>query len=108
MVLVNADTDRDLQQLSSGDTLNLASLPTRNLNVRADVSGTVRSVVFTLDGKVFRIDTLPPYALAGDKAGNYNAWTPSVGAHTLTARPYSKTNGTGTAGAAFTITFTVT
>jgi hypothetical protein len=106
-VLVNADTDRDIQQLSPGVTLTLASLATRNLNVRAEVTGTVASVVFTLDGKIVRTENVAPYALGGDTAGNYYAWTPSAGNHTLVARPYTGTNGTGTAGTALMISFTV-
>jgi hypothetical protein len=76
--LVNADTDQDIQQLTAGITLNLATLPTRNLNIRANTSPTtVGSVVFDLSGAQTRsqTETLAPYALFSDVSGNYNPWT---------------------------------
>jgi hypothetical protein len=44
--LINADTDQVIGPLNDGDILNLATLPTRNLNVRANTSpSTVGSVI---------------------------------------------------------------
>ncbi|SHJ59615.1 Listeria/Bacterioides repeat-containing protein [Hymenobacter daecheongensis DSM 21074] len=108
--LVNADTDQDIQTLTTGATLNLAALPTRNLNVRANTSpATVGSVVFALSGAQVKNQTegLAPYALFSDAGGDYNPWTPSVGSYSLTATPYSASGGTGTAGTPLTISFTV-
>jgi hypothetical protein len=112
--LVNADTDQPVpgfDPMPNGATLNLATLPTRNLNVRANTSpAAVGSVRFGLDGNPsFRTENLPPYALAADDmAGDYYAWTPAVGSHTLTATPYAGGGATGTAGTPLTIAFTVT
>ena len=108
--LVNADTDLDLQPLINGAVLNLATLPTRNLNIRANTSPTpVGSVVFTLSGtqRQAQTESRVPYALFGDMAGNYSPWVPAVGSYTLTARPYTGSGGTGTAGTALTISFSV-
>src|SRR5687768_6342401 len=76
--LVNADTNQDIGPLSGGSTVNLAALPTRNLNVRANTNpATVGSVRFGLDGvSSYRVESVGPYALAGDTAGDYAAWTP--------------------------------
>ena len=109
--LINADTDQPIatfNSLSNGATLNLAMLPTRNLNIRANTSpATVGSVRFGLDGKSnYRTDNRAPYALGGDN-GNYSTWKPSLGTHTLTARPYTRSDARGTAGTALTITFSV-
>ncbi|TGE24819.1 PKD domain-containing protein [Hymenobacter aquaticus] len=109
--LVNADTDTDIQPLTAGATLNLATLPTRNLNVRANTNpATVGSVVFALSGTQTRSQTegVPPYALFSDANADYNPWTPAVGSYSLTARPYSAASGGGTAGTALTISFSVT
>ena len=109
LTLVNADTDQDLGTLTNGQVLNLSSLPTRNLNVRANTSPSlVGSVVFTLDGAHARTENGSPYALAGDDNGNYRPWTPAAGSHTLTAAPYGSTGGTGTAGTPLTVAFSVT
>ena len=110
--LVDADaaTNPDIQSLVDGATLNLATLPTRRLNIRANTSpATVGSVVFALSGAATKNQTenTSPYALFSDNAGDYNPWTPAVGSYKLTATPYSAANGTGTAGAVGTINFRV-
>jgi hypothetical protein len=107
--LINANTDESIATLNNGATLNLATLPTRNLNIRADTSpAAIGSVRFGLDqNSNYRTDNRAPYALQGDSNGNYYSWRPAVGSHTVTATPYSKGNGSGTKGASLTITFTV-
>jgi PKD repeat protein len=110
--LINADTDLPVagfDPLNDGATLNLATLPTRNLNIRANTNpATVGSVKFGYDSNPnYRTENAAPYALAGDSSGNYNPWTPTVGSHTLTATPYTGSGATGTAGNALTINFTV-
>ncbi len=107
--LMNADTDQPIQLITSGMTITLANLPTRRLNVRAETSpATVGSVRFALDDNSnYRTETSAPYALAGDDAGDYRPWTPTVGTHTLKATPYTGAGASGTAGKSLTVTFTV-
>ncbi len=109
--LINADSNQDLGPLQSGATLDLATLPTRNLNVRANTAATgVASVRFAYDGNSnFRTESTAPYAVAGDTNGDYLSWAPNpaVGSHTLTATAYSGTGATGTAGTPLTVQFTV-
>lgn len=109
LTLVNADSGQDLGPLADGASINLAILPTRNLNVRANTSpANVGSVRFDLDGTTsYRVEGTPPYSLAGDSGGNYSAWTPALGAHRLTATPFSGSGATGGAGAPLTVTFSV-
>ncbi len=89
LALINADTDVSIQTLTSGSTLNLGTLPTRNLNIRADASGSPAKVVFMLNDKIYREDTTAPFTLAEEfihfAAGNY----------TLTAIPYDANNVSG-------------
>lgn len=107
--LINADSDGDIGPLVSGQTINLAGLPTRRLNVRANTSpATVGSVRFGYDGNGrYRTENSPPYALAGDSSGDYKPWTPSVGSHSLSATPYTQSSAGGTAGKPLTLTFSV-
>ncbi|TGE25106.1 T9SS type A sorting domain-containing protein [Hymenobacter aquaticus] len=108
--LVNADTDQDIQPLTAGAVLNLATLPTRNLNIRANTSpATVGSVAFVLSGQQSSsiTESVVPYAMFGDFQGDYNAWTPTVGTYSITATPFPAANGVGAAGTALTISFTV-
>ena len=110
--LINADTDQPIaafDPLVNGATLNLASLPTRNLNIRAHTNPmTVGSVRFALDANPdYRTENGAPYALEGDTQEDYTAWTPSVGRHTLAATAFSGASASGTAGTALTVSFTV-
>lgn len=111
--LINADTDRPIagfDPLPQSAVLNLATLPTRRLNIRANTDpATVGSVRFALDGNAnFRTESTPPYALAGDSSGDYVPWTPSNGTHRLTATPYTQAGARGTSGTPLNLTFTVT
>ncbi|MBF9254587.1 cadherin domain-containing protein [Pontibacter sp. 172403-2] len=111
LTLVNADNEADLQTLVNGSTLNLATLPSRSFNIRANTNpATVGSVKFTLSGTQSKTATESgkPYALFGDDVhGDYYAWTPAVGSYTLTATPYTAAKGAGTAGTTLTVSFTV-
>ncbi|MHC4251928.1 MAG: DUF5060 domain-containing protein, partial [Planctomycetota bacterium] len=109
--LVNADTDAPVpghDPLKDGARLELGKLPTRRLNVRANVSrGAVGSVRFSLDGeRAYHSENSAPYALAGDAGGDFGAWTPAPGRHTLTATPYIQANCRGGEGTALTVRFT--
>jgi len=108
--LVNADTQKDIQTITSGATLNLATLPTKNLNIRINTNPVkLGSVKIALSGKLAKnvTENISPYALFGDNSGTYNAWVPAVGSYTLKATPYTLGSGGGTAGTAKTISFTV-
>ncbi|WP_310397999.1 PKD domain-containing protein [Hymenobacter sp.] len=109
--LVESDTNEDVLAIANGAVINLAELPTRNLNIRANANpATTGSVVMALSGTQTqaRTESVRPYALFGQVNGNYNDWTPTVGSYSLTGTPYSGANGTGTAGAPLTVAFTVT
>ncbi|SNC77729.1 hypothetical protein SAMN06265337_4337, partial [Hymenobacter gelipurpurascens] len=109
--LINADSDQPIRQLVANDVLNLATLPTQNLSIRANTSpATVGSVLLSLSGAQTQrtTDRKPPYALPDDANGNYTAWRPPLGTYTLTATPYTGNNANGTAGTALTLAFSVT
>ena len=108
LTLVNADTGADIGPLEDGATLSLATLPTTNLNVRADTSPKkVGSVVMELAGQEPQVEGIAPYTLFSDHDGQYMAGKFEVGEHTLTVTPYSKEKGKGKAGRALTIRFRV-
>jgi predicted extracellular nuclease len=108
-ILVNADTDTDIGPLNDGDTIDLASLPTSNLSVRAVTSPEeVGSVRFGLDtDSNYRTDNNAPYSLGGGSGGNFHPVTLSIGSHTLTATLYTRGSANGLAGTPLTITFTI-
>ena len=104
--LFNADSKNEIQALTNGAELNLATLPTKNLNIRANTSPSlVGSVVFAVSGTQSKnaTESRAPYDLMGDDG----AWTPVVGSYTLKATPYTSSGGGGTAGTALAISFSV-
>ena len=108
--LINANNEQEIQIINPNAPLNLSSLPTQSLNIRANTSPvTVGSVVFALTGKQTRnsTETSAPYALFGDVSGNYNSWTPALGSYTLKCTPFSGSGGGGTSGTPLTLSFTV-
>ena len=108
LMLINADTDREIGAMVSGMTIDLAHTP--RLSVRADPSpNPVGSVRFSLDDVLnLRTESGPPYTINGDVGGiDYTAWVPPLGTHTLTGTPFTASGGTGTAGTPLTVVFTV-
>ncbi len=101
--LMNADTDLPMreQELHDGETLSLASLPTQNLNVRADYEGdapsSVNITVTRDDGQPPGVpsaasndQTEPPFFAAGDhwadgRPNDCRAWTPQPGVYRISA-----------------------
>ncbi|CAN0446575.1 unnamed protein product, partial [Laminaria digitata] len=77
--------------LTSGAMVSTSDLGTTEFSIVAEVTGTVGSVAFSLDGTdPYRIESVAPYALNGDnQQGNYGSWIPSIGSHTVSAIPYS-------------------
>lgn len=72
--------------LIDGAVIDLAYLPTRNLNIRANVTGDVASVQFGYDAnEAYRTDSTNPWTLIADDRGK--GMTPTLGAHTITATP---------------------
>ena len=67
----------------------------------------VGSVVFTYDGTSYKKENTAPYAIAGDKNGDYVSWTPTVGTHSLKVAAYTSTNGAGTQLRSLNISFVV-
>jgi hypothetical protein len=111
LVLINADTNQlvaGFDPLPDGAVLNVATLPTRNLNVLAvtqpPVTGSVR---FTLNGSAVRTENGAPYAMYGDNSGDYLAWRPGVGSYSVGATAYSGSNASGIASTQLNRAFTV-
>ena len=110
--LIDADKDQPIaayDPIPEGSTINLQELPTLNLNLRANIApDKVGSVRFSHNEQEnLRTENVVPYALYSDKNGDYKAWTPALGNHSVTATPYSQSYGRGDAGLALTLNFTV-
>lgn len=108
--LINADTDEviaEFENLGDGMTVNLATLPTKNLNIRANVADGRGSVFFEFSGGT-HLENVCHYTLAGNNGDDFHAWTPSTGEFKLSATPYSHDNRWGVEGVTKTITLNFT
>jgi hypothetical protein len=107
--LIRADTDQEIGTFTGGSIIDCEALGTKKLNLRANTSPeVVGSVRFALDeDPTFNIENDVPYSLAKDIEGDYKAWTPTNGSHTVTATPYTLGGGFGAAGTPLTVTFAV-
>ena len=98
-ILVDASTNTELFTIVPNSIINLAVVGT-NLNIRADIGNLigVSSVRFDWNNQLnYRTENVAPYALAGDISGNYLTWNyGNSGAHKVTARAFSGSNGRGT------------
>jgi hypothetical protein len=102
--LVNASNGQALGSLVEGQNLDLATVG-KTLDVIADpADAATKSVKLCRDGTC-RTENSAPYTL--DNTSDSALWTPSEGAHTITATGYSAANATGTKLGDTTVKFTV-
>ncbi len=106
--LVNADTNEDILVLTDGMQIELSSLPTLNLDIRANASDDVESVSLTLSGAqtANRTENVVPFALFGDfPAENYNGNVFEAGDYSITAIGYAESKLKGEIGESLSIDF---
>jgi hypothetical protein len=103
--LLNATNGQAIGALSEGQNLDLTKLPSKQLDVEAIAADAkTKSVKLCLDGTC-RTENSAPYTL--DNTSDSALWTPSEGAHTITATAFSAVNATGTKLGDTTVKFTV-
>ena len=96
-----------LRALNEGDVLYLDDLKATGQTIVANTTGQIGSVKFFLNNSFFNLENVLQYTLTGDNGIYFNPWIPQAGAYTLTATPYSESNGGGLAGQSLTIHFIV-
>jgi hypothetical protein len=96
LILINADLNIPIKPIFDGDTMDLPSMITNDLNIEAvaNPGSQVQSIEFNLNGNV-TVESVPPYAMKGANQGNYNIWVPSPGYYNLEVTAYSGNNATG-------------
>ncbi len=108
LILVDADNDVDLVTLTEGATIDLSTLPTRNLSIRATTNVPAGSVELDLTGTIIAAMTenIAPYVLFGDDLeGDIAGQEFTAGVYNMTATPFAEAYGAGDAGTALSITF---
>ncbi|MEM9446731.1 MAG: hypothetical protein AAGA18_15420 [Verrucomicrobiota bacterium] len=105
--LINVDTGRPISgfdPLVDNSDIDLAKLPTTRINIRINTQGDIEWVKAKVNGRPVagikadgskgrrenRIETKPPYSLAGDdiESGKYYAWTVRPGQFNIEAEAY--------------------
>ncbi len=103
--LYNAETDEKIATFTDGYTIDFEQIGTQKITIVAKVDGTVETVQFTYDSDdSYQAEANAPYAIRGDDGGDYNAWTPESGMHTLAVQAF---NSDGAIGDEVVITFDV-
>jgi hypothetical protein len=102
-ILVDPNTDREISSLSGYATFDAS----KKYNIRAVANDETQSVQFFLNGKRFG-ENQEPYALFGDRFGNYNRGRLKPGSYVLTATAYSGNNQKGIKGNTITLYIDVT
>ncbi|GMN06071.1 hypothetical protein MTsPCn5_14600 [Croceitalea sp. MTPC5] len=109
-ILINADTNMAIGPINDGDVINLADFPTStefNIEVlTGDLN--VESVIFDFNASQgFRTENVAPYALAGDRSGNFFGLDFPIGVNSVTATAFTGNGGSGDISASESITFEV-
>ncbi len=93
--LINAEKDTEIGVLSHGDSIHIPALETDKLNIRADVSGEIGSILFRLDGAIVGAQANEPFALFGSANKDYNIWVPEAKTYNIMGSAYSLPQGQG-------------
>ena len=93
MMVVDPVSDESVMELKEGSVVNLFEVP--DFNVLAVTGSTVRSMRFVLSGPVERVTTenAYPWALFGDKSGNFFKGRLTPGDYTLKAIAFAEKGG---------------
>jgi uncharacterized repeat protein (TIGR03803 family) len=102
--LIDPVSDMDVAEMHNGMEFNVKD----RLNIRANTDELTKSVAFFINGKRYWGENQEPYALFGDRNGDYNRGRFKPGEYTVLAIPYGEKFHTGTAGEHQSITFRVT
>ena len=117
LILVDTDADLDLIEFEDDrfrsedsvvvDTGEFGTALSVRANISALTSGDI-SVLFIVNGERARIENVSPYALGGDRKGDYEPWTLSAGENSVSALVFSGPNGAGNLILSAETTFTLT
>lgn len=105
-MLVTAPTGTVLRSVTSGSTINLATLPTRSLSVSIIPATSIGSMRIQHNGDD-RVENFAPYSLGGDTDGAFAPANFSLGTHTVTVTAYANPNLNGALRGSMTISYQV-
>jgi len=108
LVLIDADTDTEIIKITDNMIVDISTHGTANLSIRADVDGSIGSLVWGLDENLsYRTENNPPYTLTDEISGDYAPWNLTAGDHVITATAFEFSDGAGRSGDTLEISFTL-
>lgn len=108
--VVDAYDDSDFFELYDGIRIESDMIAGLELNFRANTQpATVGSVAMSITGPIGHniVENVAPYALFGDRNGDYSGRELPIGNYTISATPYTESNTNGTKGSTTEIRFSV-
>ncbi|MEM9043739.1 MAG: cadherin-like domain-containing protein [Pseudomonadota bacterium] len=106
--LIDTDADEEIGALEDGAVVTLTTDELAALSIKASAdSDDVESVSFQINGGPVHIENFVPYALFGDRNGNYGAGDLGPGLHSLSVVAYDEDGGQGEALGERTIMFEI-
>jgi len=111
--IINPESNGVVASVSNGQTFSFADIGS-NLNLAANFGNftdQVGSVVFDQingDADARQVENVSPFALYGDRNGNYNGQTFSVGTFSVRVRAFTGKNGSGEQLTSMTYVFNLT
>ncbi len=107
--LVDAESDSIIMPIQENDIIDLATLPTTDLNIVAFATDDAGSVLLELSGTLNfnRTENIAPYALFGDSSGNFSGNTLPIGDYTISATAFEGRNLSGQFGLDLSVNFSV-
>jgi hypothetical protein len=104
LTLIDPVSDMEIADMYNGIEFNVND----RLNIRSHSNELTQSVAFFINGKRYWGENQEPYALFGDRNGDYNRGRFKPGEYTVTVIPYSENFHTGTTGESKSVSFKVT
>ena len=103
LVLTNADTGVNIQNLQDRAVINRSSLGVNNFNIRAELNEVPGSVEFKLNDILRRYENLSPFYFDGDDG----SWSPAPGDYSIEVTPSSQSQGAGVRGETLKVRITI-
>lgn len=105
LVLIDAKSDTVISSITDGMEITMGDGD--EININAEVAGSIGSVEFYVNGEYESTENVAPYAIAGDSSGNFKTWNVSPGSYTVQAIPYGGHGGSGETCSERTVSFTI-
>jgi hypothetical protein len=94
LTLIDASSSAKISEITNNMIINLSAYQSINILAEPPQSFKAGSVEFSIDGKVIRVENLPPF-ISGNAV---YPWRPAIGSHVIKVTPYQEKYLGGSAG----------